>query len=99
MARERSFRRVFSTPAEVGGRYSALTPFGLVPAALIGIDLRRLLASSAAMAVACGPEVPASRNPGLRLGAALGEAALAGRDKVTYVCSPAVAAFGAGWSS
>ena len=96
MARERRFRRVFPTPPEVGGRYSALTPFGLVPAALIGMDIRRLLASAAAMAGACGPEVPASRHPGLRLGAALGEAALAGRDKITYVCSPAVAAFG-GW--
>ena len=96
LASERRFRRVFRTPPEVGGRYSALTPFGLVPAALIGMDIRRLLASAAAMAEACGPGVPASRNPGLRLGAAMGEAALAGRDKVTYVCSPAVAAFG-GW--
>ena len=96
LARERGFRWVFPTPPEVGGRYSALTPFGLAPAALIGMDIRRLLASAAAMAGACGPEVPASHNPGLRLGAAMGEAALAGRDKVTYVCSPAVAAFG-GW--
>ena len=96
LARERGFRRIFSTPPDVGGRYSALTAFGLVPAALIGMDIRRLMDSAAAMAQACGPGAPASRNPGLRLGAALGEAALAGRDKATYVCSPALAGFG-GW--
>lgn len=96
LARERGFRRIFSTPPDVGGRYSALTSFGLVPAALIGMDIRRLMDSAAAMAAACGPGAPASRNPGLRLGAALGEAALAGRDKAAYVCSPALAGFG-GW--
>ena len=96
MARERGFRRIFPTPPEVGGRYSALTAFGLVPAALIGMDVRRLVASAAAMSNACGPEIAVVRNPGLRLGAAMGEAALAGRDKVTYVCSPSVDAF-AGW--
>ena len=95
LARRRRFRRIFPTPPEVGGRYSALTPFGLVPAALIGMDIRRLLDSAAAMADACGPGVPASRNPALRLAAAMGEAALAARDKITYVCSPSVAAFGA----
>lgn len=96
LARERGFRRIFSTPSDVGGRYSALTAFGLAPAALIGMDIRRLMDSAAAMAAACGPGAPASRNPGLRLGAALGEAALAGRDKAAYVCSPALAGFG-GW--
>ena len=95
LARRRRFRRIFPSPPDVGGRYSALTPFGLVPAALIGMDIRRLLGSAAAMADACGPGVPASRNPALRLAAAMGEAALAGRDKITYVCSPSVAAFGA----
>ena len=92
---ERGFRRIFPTPPDVGGRYSALTPFGLVPGALIGMDIRRLLGSAAAMAEACGASVAASRNPGLRLAAAIGEATLAGRDKLTYVCSPALAAFGA----
>lgn len=95
LAHERGFRRIFSTPPDVGGRYSALTAFGLLPAALIGMDIRRLLDSAAAMAEACGPDVPASRNPSLRLAAAIGEAALAGRDKLTYVCAPSVAAFGA----
>ncbi|MDE0287796.1 MAG: glucose-6-phosphate isomerase [bacterium] len=96
LGRERGFRRIFPTPPDVGGRYSALTPFGLVPAALIGMDVRRLLRSAAAMAEACGAPVPPSANPGLRLAAAMGEAALAGRDKLTYVCSPALEAFG-GW--
>ena len=96
LGRERGFRRIFPTPPDVGGRYSALTPFGLVPAALIGMDIRRLLSSAAAMAEACDAPVPASRNPALRLGAAMGEAVLAGRDKLTYICSPALAAFG-GW--
>ena len=94
LAGERGFRRIFSTPPDVGGRYSALTAFGLVPAALIGMDIRRLMDSAAAMADACGPEAAPSRNPGLRLGAALGEAVLAGRDKATYVCSPALSGFG-----
>ena len=96
LATERAFRRIFSTPPEVGGRYSALTLFGLVPAALIGVDIRGLLDSAAAMAEACGPEGAAGDNPGLVLGAAMGEAALAGRDKVTYVVSPSLAAF-PGW--
>lgn len=94
MARNRGFRRIFRTPPEVGGRYSALTSFGLLPAALIGMDIRRFLARAVTMAKACGPAAPASRNPALRFGAAIGEAALAGRDKLTFVCSPSVAAFG-----
>lgn len=91
LAAERGFRRVFSTPPEVGGRYSALTLFGLVPAALIGVDIGRLLASAATVADACrgaGPD-----NPGLILGAVWGEAARAGRDKLTTVVSPGLAAF------
>ena len=96
LATDRGFRRVFLTPPDVGGRYSALTLFGLVPAGLIGVDLRALLSSASAMADACGPGVPAARNPGLALGAALGEAAVAGRDKVTYVVSPSLRAL-PGW--
>ncbi|HKV09387.1 MAG TPA: hypothetical protein VJ725_14685 [Thermoanaerobaculia bacterium] len=93
LARERGFRAVFGGPPDVGGRYSALTNFGLVPAALLGVDVRRLLASGRAMAEACGASVPAAENPGLRLGAALGELALAGRDKVTFFTSPAIESF------
>jgi len=93
LARERGFRAVFSAPADVGGRYSALTPFGLVPAALLGVDLAALLTSARSMADACGSRVLARFNPGLRLGAALGELALAGRDKVTFFTSPSLASF------
>ncbi len=87
LARERGFREVFNAPADVGGRYSALTPFGLVPAALLGVDTGKLLARGRAMAESCGGHVAAADNPGLRLGAALGELALAGRDKVTFITS------------
>lgn len=85
LARERGFRAVFNASPDVGGRYSALTSFGLVPAALIGADLRELLARGRAMAEACTG--PAGSNPGLRLGAALGELARAGRDKLTFLAS------------
>lgn len=80
---EHGFRRTFLAPPDVGGRFSALSVFGLVPAALAGVDLRRLLDRARQMAQACGAEIPAPENPGLVLGAVLGEAALAGRDKVT----------------
>jgi transaldolase/glucose-6-phosphate isomerase len=93
MARERGFRATFAAPEEVGGRYSALTVFGLVPAAIIGMDVAALLKRARRMAEACGPSVPAAENPGLVLGAALAEAALAKRDKVTFVCSPSLVAF------
>lgn len=94
LAMEMNFRLVFSSPPEVGGRYSALTYFGLVPAALIGVDLKKLIGHALAMMAACGPDVPASRNPALVLGAALGELARSGRDKVTFLISPSLAAFG-----
>jgi transaldolase/glucose-6-phosphate isomerase len=90
LAQERGFRAVFPAPPDVGGRYSALTPFGLVPAALAGVDLAALLARARAAAAECGPEVPAGDDPGLRLGAALGELARAGRDKLTLWTSPAI---------
>jgi transaldolase/glucose-6-phosphate isomerase len=93
LATERGFRAVFHAPPDVGGRYSALTDFGLVPAALIGLDPATLLDRAAAFAESAGPFVSALQNPALQLGAALGELALAGRDKVTYVVSPALEAF------
>ncbi len=92
---ERKFRRVFLADPNVGGRYSALTAFGLVPAALVGFDLNRLLDSAVGMARQCAPDVPAGRNPGLVLGALIGEAALQGRDKLTLVAEPAWEPFGA----
>ena len=91
LAAERKFRATFNAPEEVGGRYSALTVFGLVPAALIGVDVGEVLARARAMSQACG--AAAAGNPGLILGAALGELALAKRDKVTFLCSPSLTAF------
>jgi len=90
LARERNFRATFLAPADVGGRYSALTVFGLVPAAMIGADPGRLLARARRMSEACRAE---TENPGLSLGAALAELALAKRDKATFICSPRLAAF------
>ena len=92
MARQMGFRRVFSSDPAVGGRYSALSDFGMVPAALMGIDLERFAGRALWMARQCGRDVPAARNPGLVLGAVLGEAALAGRDKLTILADPPVAA-------
>jgi transaldolase/glucose-6-phosphate isomerase len=92
LARERNFRAIFTAPEEVGGRYSALTVFGLVPAVVIGVDVGALLERARRMSAAC-QEPAAKENPGLVLGAALGELALAKRDKVTFICSPSLAAF------
>ena len=93
-ALEQGFRAVFVNPGDIGGRYSALSFFGMVPAALMGVDLERLLDGVRAMAVACGPDVPAAQNPALRLGAAMGELALRGRDKLTLVFEPPLAPLG-----
>jgi transaldolase/glucose-6-phosphate isomerase len=93
LAKERNFRATFSAPQEVGGRYSALTMFGLVPAALIGVDIGAVLGRARRMSEACGAAHGGGGNPGLVLGAALGELTLAKRDKVTFVCSPSLAAF------
>jgi transaldolase/glucose-6-phosphate isomerase len=94
LARERRFRRTFLNQTDIGGRYSALSFFGLVPAALIGVDVDTLLHRAHRMAEACAACVPALENPAARLGALLGEAALAGRNKVTFVPSPGIASFG-----
>lgn len=87
LAREYGFRHTFEAPADVGGRYSALTVFGLVPAALIGVNIRELLDRTSPMAEPSPFSVSATDNPALALGAALGEMALAGRDKVTFFAS------------
>ena len=86
LAEERGFRRVFSSPEDVGGRYSALCEFGLVPAALIGVDLHRLLGAASSLAGMSEEETASA----LRLGATIGECALAGRDKLTFVTSPSL---------
>jgi transaldolase / glucose-6-phosphate isomerase len=87
LAEEEGFRAVFRALPTVGGRYSALTLFGLVPAALIGVDVRALLDQAWTMAEACAPSVPSLENPGLSLGAVLGELAARGRDKLTFYAS------------
>ena len=94
IAREQGFRAFFNADANVGGRYSAFTHFGIVPAAIIGLDLDRLLSRGEAAAAACGAAVPVSENTGARLGAELGANYRAGRDKLTFVTSPRLASFG-----
>ena len=94
LATERGFRRAFLNPKDIGGRYSALSYFGLVPAALIGIDVGQLLHRAHRMAEACAAWVPARQNPAAWLGAVLAEAALAGRNKATFVSSPGIGSFG-----
>jgi glucose-6-phosphate isomerase len=84
LAEEHGFRRIFHGDPEIGGRYSALSHFGLVPAALIGADLQGILDSARG----------ADREDGLRLGCALGELALAGRDKLTFVVDEPLGSFG-----
>jgi glucose-6-phosphate isomerase len=87
-------REVFLNPPDIGGRYSALSYVGLVPASLIGLDLDPLLASASTMLAACREPDP-EQNPALLLGLALGELARAGRDKVTFIADPTLASFGA----
>ncbi|MDQ3128207.1 MAG: hypothetical protein M3Q66_07105, partial [Chloroflexota bacterium] len=87
-------REVFLNPPDIGGRYSALTYVGLVPASLIGLDLDALLASALTMAGACRQPDPEA-NPGVSLGLAIGTLAKAGRDKLTILADPAIDSFGA----
>jgi len=95
VAKSRNFAQVFYGLPSIGGRYSVLSPFGLVPAAAAGIDLGKLLESAASMVRACGPDVPPTENPGVQLGVALGAAAKHGRDKITLTGSKQIADFGA----
>ncbi len=88
------YRRVFLNPSDIGGRYAALSYFGMVPAALAGIDVRELLDRAIAAAGRCSPSAPLDSNPAALLGAALGENARAGRDKVTIVASGPLGALG-----
>jgi transaldolase/glucose-6-phosphate isomerase len=94
-ARSLGFRKVFHGDSNVGGRFSALTPFGLVPAALMGLDLERLLSSARRMVNSCGVPIPAEMNPGLALGALLGQMTLEGRDKLTIFADHEIAPLGA----
>ncbi|HAZ08212.1 MAG TPA: transaldolase [Elusimicrobia bacterium] len=94
LSRERGFRKTFLNPSDVGGRFSALTLFGLVPAALAGVDVTEFLSRARRTASACGPQTPACENPALRLGAFLGVHARGGRNKPTLVLPPILEAFG-----
>ncbi len=89
------FRDIAFGDPGIGGRYSALSPFGIVPAAVMGLDVARLLDEAARMAAACGPSTSAADNPGVLLGSLLGVAATHGRDKLTLVASPGIFDFGA----
>ena len=95
MARAQGFRAVFHGEPTIGGRYSVLSDFGMVPAAAIGIDTSAFLERAAEMARSCAASAPPVENPGVILGAILGVAACHGRDKVTVIASPGVAALGA----
>jgi transaldolase / glucose-6-phosphate isomerase len=92
MATDDKFKRIFLNPSDIGGRYSALSYFGIVPAALAGVDIRKLLDHAERIVHACAAVVPATDNPGARLGAILGECAKAGRDKLTIIADERIAA-------
>ena len=94
LAQERHFRRVFLNFRDIGGRYSALSYFGLVPAALLGVDVAELLARALRMVHACASCVDLGHNPGVALGAALGELGRQGRDKVTFLVPDAISTLG-----
>jgi transaldolase / glucose-6-phosphate isomerase len=95
-ARQFQFAYVFHGVPPIGGRYSVLSKFGLVPAAAMGLDVGRLLETTLTMQRSCGADVPPSENPGVQLGVAMGIAATRfGRDKVTIIASPGIADFGA----
>ncbi|TKJ29972.1 MAG: transaldolase [Chloroflexi bacterium B3_Chlor] len=94
LASQHTFRATFLNDPNIGGRYSALSYFGLVPAALLGVDVPRLLDRALTSATACEGCVAAEDNPGAWLGAILGELATARRDKLTLIASPAIASFG-----
>jgi glucose-6-phosphate isomerase len=94
LGEERGVRRVLNNWPDHGGRYSAMSYFGMVPTALIGAPVEEVLAGGQAMAEACGPDVAVAGNPGAVLGALLGVCHEAGRNKVTMLASPALASFG-----
>lgn len=94
-ARRDGFRQIFHGDPRIGGRYSALSHFGMIPAAAMSIEVRRLLDRAGEMATACSPRAPVERNPGLVLGLILGVAAKAGLDKLTLIATPGLSNLGA----
>ena len=95
LAGELRFREIFPGTPDIGGRYAALSNFGTVPAATMGVDVEVLLRQAERMRQCCASTVPAPENPGITLGVVLGSLAKAGRDKVTFVISPAISDLGA----
>jgi transaldolase/glucose-6-phosphate isomerase len=89
------FRKIFAGVPSIGGRYSALSNFGMVPGAVMGLDLPKFLKDTEEMVKACGASAAADTNPGVLLGTILGVAATQGRDKVTIIASPGIADLGA----
>ncbi|HET8701071.1 MAG TPA: bifunctional transaldolase/phosoglucose isomerase [Nitrococcus sp.] len=89
------FRRIYFGVPSIGGRYSVLSNFGMVPAAVSGIDIQRLLASACKMVRACAASAPPADNPGVLLGGIMGVLAQQGRDKLTIIASPGISGFGA----
>jgi transaldolase/glucose-6-phosphate isomerase len=87
LALEKKFKNVFHGKPDVGGRYSALSDFGMIPSALLGIDMRQLLLRTALMVNSCQQHVLSDENPAARLGLLLGTCGLAGRNKITFFCS------------
>ena len=94
LAQDQGFRMIFRNPPDIGGRYSVLSYFGLVPAALSGVDIRTLLDRADYMREGCASGVAAQDNPGAWLGAIMGTLAQQGRNKLTLVTSPAIGGFG-----
>ena len=94
LAKDQGFQDTFLNPPDIGGRYSALSFFGLVPAAVIGLDIAKLLDRADAMRFACRPAAESEENPGLWLGTVMGTLAKQSRDKVTLVISPPISTFG-----
>jgi len=94
MATGDKFRRIFLNPSDIGGRYSALSYFGMLPAALQGLDIKTLLDRAERAMHACAPAVPAADNPAVRLGAIIGALASAGRNKLTISTDPEISSLG-----
>jgi transaldolase/glucose-6-phosphate isomerase len=95
LAKESKFRDILPGVPEIGGRYSALSNFGIVPAAIMGVNVEHLLYRAERMRHSCDSCVPPEDNPGVMLGVAMGELAKQGRDKITFITSPVIGALGA----
>ncbi len=95
VAEQDRFRAIFYGWPSIGGRYSALSDFGLVPAAIMGVDVPKFLDRAEEMVQACAPSVPVKENPGVVLGTILGVAHNQGRNKLTLITSPGISGLGA----